>query len=307
MTNSRLPETGLITSHADFPERLSNSQMYREYEQAFTQASGLPLILKDPRGEPVEKNWTGCNAFCELMAQSNPCRTRCLFLQKKLEHDSQTEARTVECFAGMYESAVPVRIENRTVAFLQTGHVFPDKPGRVKFSKLSRQLLDLGIKTDLQQIEQAWLATPALPRVRYDAFVRMLQIFARHIEMFSAELGTHPVENLPPSIQKTRQLILDRCSDELSLTKAAQMVNLSTHHLCKLFKQSMGLSFVEFVTKVRVEKACQLLRHSGRLVSEAGYEAGFQSLSQFNRAFKKLLGCSPTEYRGNHAREGHMG
>jgi AraC-like DNA-binding protein len=101
----------------------------------------------------------------------------------------------------------------------------------------------------------------------------------------------------PVEIWKARKLIEERSSEELPLTRVAKSVNISANYLSEKFKQVTGINFVNYLTRVRVEKACSLLRDSNERVSEIAFAVGFQSLSQFNRAFKKLLRKSPTSYR----------
>jgi AraC-like DNA-binding protein len=57
------------------------------------------------------------------------------------------------------------------------------------------------------------------------------------------------------------------------------------------------LTFTSYLARVRVEKVKNLLLDPNRRVSEAAYDAGFQSLSQFNRVFKRIAGLSPSVYR----------
>jgi AraC-like DNA-binding protein len=78
----------------------------------------------------------------------------------------------------------------------------------------------------------------------------------------------------------------------------AKAVNTSTFHFCKIFKKATGLNFTEYVSRVRVEKARNLLLNPNLRISEIAYEVGFQSLTHFNRVFKKITGQSPTDYRG---------
>ena len=84
---------------------------------------------------------------------------------------------------------------------------------------------------------------------------------------------------------------------DLSLTKVAKAVNTSSFYFCKLFKKSTGLNFTDYVSRVRIEKAKNLLLNPNLRISEIAYEIGFQSLTHFNRVFKKIIGQSPTEYR----------
>ena len=101
----------------------------------------------------------------------------------------------------------------------------------------------------------------------------------------------------PVEIWKTRKFIEQHSDEELSLTKVAKAVNISANHLSEKFKQVTGVNFVDYVARARFETARDLLRHSNRRVSEIAFAAGFQSLSQFNRVFKKLSTKSPTEFR----------
>jgi AraC-like DNA-binding protein len=92
----------------------------------------------------------------------------------------------------------------------------------------------------------------------------------------------------PVEIWKARKFIQEHSSEELSLTRVAQAVNISGNYLSEKFKNVTGLNFVEYVACVRFEKACELLETVDRRISEIAFAVGFQSLSQFNRVFKKL-------------------
>ncbi len=106
----------------------------------------------------------------------------------------------------------------------------------------------------------------------------------------------------PVEIWKARNFIHEHSDDELSLTQVAKAVNISGNHLSEKFKQVTGVNFVEYIARTRFEKALGLLRDPNLRVSEIAFATGFQSLSQFNRVFKKLSGKSPTQYRATRAR-----
>jgi AraC-like DNA-binding protein len=105
----------------------------------------------------------------------------------------------------------------------------------------------------------------------------------------------------PVEIWKARKFIAEHSADELSLTKVAKAVNMSGNHLSEKFKQVTGVNFVDYVARARFEKACERLLNSKRRISEIAFDVGFQSLSQFNRVFKRLAGKSPTQYRSKGA------
>jgi AraC-like DNA-binding protein len=104
----------------------------------------------------------------------------------------------------------------------------------------------------------------------------------------------------PVEIWKARKLIRDHSDGELSLTEIAKSVNLSANYLSEKFKEVTGVNFVRYVGQTRTAKARDLLRNSNLRISEIAFAVGFQSLSQFNRVFKKLTRKSPTQFRAGH-------
>ncbi|MEY2497579.1 MAG: hypothetical protein QOD12_1135 [Verrucomicrobiota bacterium] len=101
----------------------------------------------------------------------------------------------------------------------------------------------------------------------------------------------------PVRIWKARNFIHEHCSEELSLGKVAKAAHTSANYLSEKFKEATGINFVKYVARARYEKAATLLREADLRVSEIAFASGFQSLSQFNRVFKKFSGKSPSEYR----------
>jgi AraC-like DNA-binding protein len=104
----------------------------------------------------------------------------------------------------------------------------------------------------------------------------------------------------PVEIWKARNFIDEHSHDELSLTKVAKAVNISANHLSEKFRQVTGVNFVDCVARTRFDKACALLLNSNLRISEIAFAVGFQSLSQFNRVFKRLSEKSPSAYRAAH-------
>lgn len=101
----------------------------------------------------------------------------------------------------------------------------------------------------------------------------------------------------PVEIWKARKFIYAHSDEELPLTRVAKSVHISPNYLSEKFKEVTGLNFVQYVTRTRTNKARVLLRDSNQRVSEIAFAVGFQSLSQFNRAFKKVTRQTPTAFR----------
>ena len=85
--------------------------------------------------------------------------------------------------------------------------------------------------------------------------------------------------------------------DDMSLNTVAAQVNISPSYFSTIFSSEMGQTFVEYLTGVRLEKAKELLMCSTMRTAEIGYEVGYKDSHYFSYIFKKVVGCSPKEYR----------
>lgn len=83
----------------------------------------------------------------------------------------------------------------------------------------------------------------------------------------------------------------------ISLAELAQLVRLSTYHLCRAFKQSFGVPPHQYHIGLRMQRAQELLSTTGRSMTEIGFALGFSDSSSFSTAFRKAIGVRPTEYR----------
>jgi AraC-like DNA-binding protein/ligand-binding sensor protein len=276
---------------------LAETQIYRDYWKAYTTATGLPLRLRHAaqHGLSVELG-KGVSPLCSLLARTNVSCQACLALQQEVEREAGIEPRTLKCFAGLCETAVPVRVGEHLVAWLETGHILIDHPTKSKFSRLAKTLLRWGTHVDLKRAEEAYFNTRVISRSQYQSAVRLLQIFAGHLAEVGQRLALQNGKNEPPAVSKARQWIAAHCEDSVSLASAARAVNLSAKHFSDVFRAATGIPFVEYVGRVRVEKAKGLLTNRQLRVSEIAFEVGFQSLSQFNRTFRRHAGVSPGDY-----------
>jgi len=294
-----MPSTAPIARHSrNVVEQLHKTQIYRDYEKAFRETTGLPINLRPieafdlpHHGDPKE------NPFCSLMARTNQTCSACLQLQKKVETEARLEPKTLKCFAGLCDSAVPVRVGENLVAFLQTGQILLHQPTKKEFTRTTRQILKLGAEVDLKRLEEAYFQTRVLNKKQYESILRLLTIFAQHLSTLSTELMAKSSQAGSPLVSKARVYISNHQDEDVSLSQVAKAVNMSSFYFCKSFKKSTGMTFTDYLARVRIEKVKNLLLNPHKRISEAAYECGFQTLSQFNRVFRKVAGESPSTYR----------
>jgi AraC-like DNA-binding protein len=279
-------------------ETLANSNLFAEYERSFGETTKLPIALR-----PVE-SWQlplhrkkHENSFCALMASNSRACAVCLQLQEKLAQNASNEAAVVTCAYGLSEFAAPVRQEGKVIGFLQSGQVLQRQPTAEQFKKVSQQVRENGIQIDRAALEKAFFKTPVFSSERIGSILRLLTIFAEHLSMKADQVAVQRANAELPQIAKAKNYVREHVVEELSLAGVAKAVNMSTFYFCKMFSKYAGMHFTKFVSQVRTERARNLLLNPNLQVSEIAYEVGFQSLTHFNRVFKKMVGLSPTEFR----------
>lgn len=281
-------------------DALTASKVYQDYQKSFTEATGLPVSLR-----PVE-SWqlplhgqTNENPLCAFLAEDSRSCSCCLEVQQEISEKGQKEAFTTDCEVGLSVSAVPIRVGDRLIGFLEMGQVFRKDPTEAQFEKFANKLAECQLTLDAKEARDLFFKTKIVSPSQYQAIVGLLTIFAEHIALITNQILTHQQNAEPLVIQKAKQYIAERQTEDLSLGEVAKAVNTSTFHFCKLFRKATGLTFTDYVSRVRIEKAKNLLLNPNLRISEIAYEVGFQSLTHFNRVFKKISGQSPTKYRSS--------
>jgi AraC-like DNA-binding protein len=277
---------------------LTDSAAYREFQSAFTEALRLPLALR-----PVE-SWqlplrgvAHENRFCALMARSGRACATCLQMQQRLAQRARQGPATVTCWCGLTVSAVPVRLNGQVVGLLETGQVFRTPPTESKFAHCARVMATLEVKASRDVMRRAYFSGPVVSPARYRSIVEIASVFAAHLGLIAEQIAVQRENAEPPLIRRAKEFIHEHHAEGLGLTVVSQAINSSPFYFCKIFRKATGINFTEYVSRVRIEKAKNLLLNPDVEVSEIAYAVGFQSLTHFNRVFKKVLGQSPTEYR----------
>lgn len=292
-----------MNAHEQLLETLSRSEIFQTYERAYTEATGMPVALR-----PIE-TWhlpLHCkrreNPFCAMIAEKGSTCAACLQMQEKLAQSALDGPCTMACSYGLCEMAVPVKLGTEIIGLLQTGQVMRQTPTPASFGRAVAQAAERGVDIDNAEAKAAYFATPVVSQKKLDSIASLLSIFADHLSMKSNQIAVQTANAEPPVITKAKQYIQEHHIDDLSLGQVAAAVHTSVFYFCKLFRKVTGTTFTEFVSRTRVEKAKNLLLNPNLRVSEIAYEVGFQSLTHFNRVFKKITGESPTDYRSHLAK-----
>ena len=287
-----------MRADADLVQRISRSEVFCEYEKAFGDSTNLPLKIRTREfWNLAHHNRRNENPFCALMAQTNHSCAACLQVQQQASDMAKEGPATVTCFAGLSDTTVPIKLGDRTVGFLQTGQVALKEPSESQFKKITQKLVEWGTQVDLKQLRETYFHSKVLSARQYAGVIRLLDIFGKQLSLLANKIMMQDAEAEPPMIRRAKAYITGHHADPIGLNEIASAMHVSTFYLCKMFKKATGMTFTDYLGRVRVEKAKNLLLNPHLRVSEIAYAVGFQSLTHFNRVFRELTGQSPTDFR----------
>lgn len=100
-------------------------------------------------------------------------------------------------------------------------------------------------------------------------------------------------------IKQMLQYVQEHYGEELEVSEIAASALVSTSECLRCFRSTIGVTPMQYVIRLRVEKAAELLAETDGKITEIGVQCGFQEMSYFARTFRKVKGCTPSAYRRN--------
>ena len=246
-----------------FIQNLAQSELFQQYQKAFHTLTDLPLALEtQPEDHPID----------------------------------QVVSKTG--VAGVVETLVPVRVGKIVVAAMRTGGVRLLPATAEHFAPVAKAMLDADHSAaEIHGAKVHFEHVPVMQPERYEAAVAILKSFAVQLGDNANRLLFANATHEPETVRNAKAFIMSHLTESMSLECVARSVSVSPFHFCKLFKRATGLTFTDFVNRARVEKAKRMLMRPEARITEVAYDVGFQSLSHFNRSFRRIAAESPSEFR----------
>ncbi|MFD1956748.1 response regulator [Paenibacillus thailandensis] len=167
--------------------------------------------------------------------------------------------------------------------------------------------------TDLLQaqqraLEQLWIVARVMEEMGIETSTPVFSFQARDYRQLRAESGQlldriarqhkeHQARHEPGAIQRIKQYILEHSHKDMTLESIGAAFDLSPFYISKLFKEQLGVNYIDFLTECRIDKAKKLMADPQLSLKEIAYGIGYHDPNYFSKVFKKTCGVSPTEYR----------
>ncbi len=131
----------------------------------------------------------------------------------------------------------------------------------------------------------------------------LTQLFAAHLVEKYTEAAQQPQSycgGLPiRQLRKVQDYVTENLAEETSIERLAELVELSSSHFSHVFKETTGMTPLQFVTRERITRAQQMIRETSRSLIEIALEVGYTSPSHFAQVFRRVVGVTPTAFRNS--------
>ncbi|EKN66743.1 AraC family transcriptional regulator [Neobacillus bataviensis LMG 21833] len=154
------------------------------------------------------------------------------------------------------------------------------------FILISRMLHDLGISTEQTQVHN-----------EFEDIQVMIEKGKSHLVAIVQQVQVWRNNHAKGMLHKAKEYIEHHYDNSITLELVAEFVELSPFYLSKLFKDRFGMTFIDYLTEIRINHAKKEMVNPGKSLKEICYSVGYKDPNYFSRVFKKTTGLSPTEYR----------
>lgn len=206
--------------------------------------------------------------------------------------------------SGYHELVYRLTLKSETIGFLMLSAFREDDRDRQAIRQTWVQLASQGSSLSWSLWSKQWASLPEWTPEQREAWRQTLALYAQDV-LRQLETALHPEpQTLPTLVRLTCEQVRKRYTDALHLKDVAKDLGVSAEHLSRLFHQSTGLRFREYVAETRIEAACEALAASDRSISEIAHQSGFATLSRFNQCFRNHRDMTPREFRKRAHRHG---
>ncbi len=216
-----------------------------------------------------------CSMLQQLKLLDQPCHCSDFELLTKCKNSGKLESHL--CHAGLCDSVMPIIKNQIIVGYVIFGRI------RTKLSPIINKF-----KTESDILNQLYNKLPYFSELQISYFTDLLPriLFENTIEIENDNL-----------IDEISEYIKNNLKDVLSINSLSQKFFISKNKLYSIFEENFGMTVNDYITKLRIEKAKELLKKWNEPVYKIAEEIGIGNYTYFCKLFKRKTGHTPTEYK----------
>lgn len=208
----------------------------------------------------------------------------------------QVTTTDVEVLLMVVQVGNSERVEDWFCLFIQesTANQITIKEARNVCGEIFWKLININSLIEISTIE-----TLDILKTIYDSnsFLEITQIIQKVALKIATRINEIEKESLSELVKKTKNIINETYKEQLTLVSLSEKVFISSSYLSRIFKKEEGITFNEYLTKVRIDKAIELLKNTNLKSYQVAESVGIHDPHYFSRIFKKITGESPSRYR----------
>ena len=249
-----------------------------------------------------------CGAFCRL-AKSNltnhlDCQRNKLVCNRLVSH--RGEGFRGMCHLGLTELVEPLLSQGRVLGVFFFGSVVLRGSERAGRERIRAYAAKRGISA--QPLLDTYALVPRISqqtleeeRDRLKTVValagRIIEAHGLPLERYRTQASAVGMRHVPPLIQAAMRRVQREYSESITVEKIAEALHCHPDYLSRAFKRAARIGLADYILRVRVDHARNLIKSGTLSLGEIAWQVGFLDQSHFNRVFKRLVGMTPGDYR----------
>lgn len=260
--------------------------------QDFHQLTGLRTVVFDAYGMDILSYPPELPGYCQLVRTAPAGETGCHLCDQNACRSAIRQKKTLlyVCHAGLIEVITPILIDGAAVGFLLLSHIVQGADEQAEWQQAKTCCAPY-------HLDEAALHTAynALPRTPYKTLKSASDLLA----LAASALYQQGLAQLSPGSAQARlgQYLAEHLAEELTSDKICHAMSLSRTGLYYLSRQTYGCGINEEITRLRIQKAMDLLASTQLPNSEICRLTGFPDYNYFYRVFRRQTGLTPRQYR----------
>ena len=262
--------------------------------QDFHRLTGLRAVVFDAYGMDILSYPPELPEFCRLVRANPDGATGCHLCDQNACRSATRQKETIiyPCHAGLIEVITPILIDGAAVGFLLLSHIVQGADEAAEWDQAKACCAPYGI--DEAALHAAYDALPRTPYLTLKSTSDLLALAA-------SGLYQQGLAQLTPGSAQARlgQYLADHLAEELTSEKICRALSLSRTGLYYLSRQTYGCGINEQITRLRIQKAMELLASTRLPNGEICRLTGFPDYNYFYRVFRRQTGLTPRQYRNS--------